>query len=148
MASCKKVYSNILQQNVYLRDCTEKKSLSNPAASSEKVYTSLDEVVTSNGVELRETVNPYPITPESVSSYAQSCDYKLDPLASSKMPARGVNLGDVTELQNLSKMSKSDLQAIYSRLQEVFSVPAASSESAVPVDSEVKSDDSEVKSDE
>ncbi|WGL31091.1 hypothetical protein [Dipodfec virus UOA04_Rod_715] len=95
----KKVSSNLLKQNCYLRDVTPVVDV--PSSDTDLKYISLDVIQTENGQEIRETVNSYDITPERVLSYLDSTDYKTDPLSNLNLPARGFNLGDISAIQEL-----------------------------------------------
>lgn len=131
----KKLSTNLIQQNCYVRDVSPKVDV--PSHNSGYSYISLDAVETEDGIQLRETVNSYDITPESVASYFDSTNYKIDPMASMSLPPRGQNLGDITALQALLN----DPDAVSAVLEKIRSAQASQ-----PVASDV--DNSEVKNDE
>lgn len=84
-------------------------------------YLSVDEVVTSGGVELRKTENDYPITPDYVKSFADSSDYHKDLLSAVNNGVNGKNLGDITEVQRVAAMDTEQARALYMQLSERFS---------------------------
>lgn len=67
----------------------------------QKEYVSQDEVVVSDGIKIKNTVQEYPITPESVNSYADGTNYRNDLSAAVSRGASGRNLGDVAAIQDL-----------------------------------------------
>lgn len=118
---CVKAHSNILQQDVYLREVAP---LTEPKSSPKSLYyNSIVEVVTDKGIELKRTVEEYPITPETVASYVDSCDYKSDPLQAANRPAPGKNLGDISSVQMALKDVdgfRAEYEALVSRYTDSF----------------------------
>ncbi|UPW41997.1 hypothetical protein [Dipodfec virus RodF1_43] len=131
----KKVFSKLLQQNVYLSDTRQAEDLA--AATPQYDYVSIDEVTVANGIQIRETVNSYDITPETVNSYVDSCDYRTDMYAATQQPARGQNLGDVASLQNVMNMDLEQAKTLYAQLEQRFAASkkkkTVSSAAAEPV---------------
>lgn len=123
MSSTKRVLSNLIQQDCYVRAATAARDLC--SVRRPKVYVSLDEVSTDDGVSRRYTENDYPITPESVASYAESCNYKTDVLGNIARFRGGVNLGDVREIQDIVNMDSAAAAKFYSELAARFSVASA-----------------------
>lgn len=115
MKKTKRVLSNLIQQDVYVRDCRPAEDLASVRARN--CYYSLDEVVVPTGVELRETCHDYPITPESVDSYLESSDYRNDIQSAMSMPSRGCGLGDVSLMQEILAMDSADARRFVSELQ-------------------------------
>ena len=137
----KKVHSNIIEQDCYLRDVTPK-----VVKKSEYVarrFPSLVEVPDSVGVHYDLCDFDYPITPESVKSYVDSTDYKRDPAAAIAAGSRGVNLGDITELQ---RVTNSDVSAVRLTLERIQKAAEASTGSSPSPADNLKND--EVKSNE
>lgn len=129
MSKSKKVYSNLLKQNVYLRDCSPC-TTQDLGMHSAAEYTSVDEVVTDDGIKLDFKKVEYPITPGYVNSFADSCDYKSDPLGTiAKSSAPGPNLGDISAFQEVCSMDMMQARELYARLKEVFSRPKSESKS-------------------
>lgn len=112
------IKTNLLRQNCYLRDTTVNSQLDSFPPDS---YVSLDEVVTDKGIELNESVQPYPITPQYVNSFVDSSDYRRDPLNAIANSSVRTNLGDITEIQDVLSMDSSQARILYNQLQERFS---------------------------
>lgn len=133
-----RVPSNLLQQNCFVRDITKN---SQSSASPLLTFDSLDEVTTERGVEFRVSENPYPITPQYVNSFADSSDYRRDPVGAVNNSHNRVNLGDITDFQKVVSMDMTEARTLYSQLRDKFSkseVSKSNSESEVPKsDSEV-----------
>lgn len=137
----KKVHSNIIAQDCYLRDVTPKVVKKSEYAA--RRFPSLVEVPDSVGVHYDLCDFDYPITPESVKSYVDSTDYKRDPAAAIAAGSRGVNLGDITDLQHVTNSDVSAVRLTLERIQKAAEASAGSSPS--PADN-LKND--EVKSNE
>ena len=137
----KKVHSNIIAQDCYIRDITPKVVKRSEYAA--RRFPSLVEVPDSIGVHYDLRDFDYPITPESVKSYVDSTDYKRDPAAAIAAGSRGVNLGDLTELQRVTGCDVSAVRLTLERIQKAAEASAGSSPS--PADTlkidEVKSDE-------
>lgn len=131
--------SSLIQQNCFVRDVV--RLTDSPVSSSSENYLSLDEVVTDKGVELREVVVPYPVTPQYVNSFVDSSDYRKDPFSSVAQSSKGFNLGDIRDIQNVSSMDTEKAREVYNRLKELFFQSDNQSENQ----SDNQSDNSEVK---
>lgn len=116
-----RVQSNLLQQNCFVRDVTTKSTLQ--GRSSLDVFVSLDEVVTSKGVDLVESRHPYPVTPQYVNSFVESSDYRRDLFSAFSSSSSRPNLGDITDVQKVMAMDTSEASALYSQLKSVFEKP-------------------------
>ena len=77
----KKFITNLLKQNCYV---AETNSLCNSLAEKpgERTYVDIEERVVEDGVKLLKTYQTNPICPDYVKSFVDSCNYKIDPLAS------------------------------------------------------------------
>lgn len=137
----KKVHSNIIAQDCFIRDVTPKVVKKSEYAA--RRFPSLVEVPDSVGVHYDLCDFDYPITPESVKSYVDSTDYKRDPAAAIAAGSRGVNLGDITELQ---RVTNSDVSAVRLTLEKIQKAAEASAGSAPSPADNLKND--EVKTDE
>ncbi|WGL31075.1 hypothetical protein [Dipodfec virus UOA04_Rod_707] len=126
----KRVQSNLLQQNVFVREAVNLLSLQ-PAA--QKTYETLDEVISDDGVKLVSRVVDYPITPEYVSSFADGCDYRLDPFAAANRPAVSKNLGDIRGTQELSNM---DTEALLKYTQDLLTRVQAAQQNKIQVENQ------------
>lgn len=133
--SVRKVLSSLLQQNCFVRDVLP--SVVDDSQNLE-TYVSLDEVVTSDGVVLRETEHDYPITEKYVQSFAASSDYRADPTAAIANGHSRKNLGDVAGVQGLSRADSAAVAAYYKQLSATFLKAAEAAQ--VPKE-EVKKDE-------
>lgn len=135
------VKSNLLLQNCFLRELLPGVDIAGSVPVSCK-YVSLDEVVTATGVELRETVNDYPVTPESVDSYLSAADYKQDPLTKISTSSPKVNLGNMVDFQAAANMSSSEAMSFY---EDIKARAQASLDALNSLKKENKNENSEVK---
>ncbi len=119
----KKIFTNILKQNCYIRDCVEEKEVSTDYI--DKFYTSVDEVVTSNGVKLVENQVPYPITPQYVNSFVDSSDYRRDPVNAVINAPKRQNLGDISGIQDICGFDFITAQKLYQALKTKFETSKA-----------------------
>lgn len=126
----KRVQTNLLEQNVYVRDMLppfdEKKDYLIDS------YIGLDTVVGDMCEKDVLSGNPYPITPDSVNSYADSTDYRTDPLAAMNSSAPGKNIGDVAMYQKILSMDplerKTFLESVSVSLKQAAESPVVTSE--------------------
>lgn len=105
-----------LMRNCYLSDATD--AIDNANSYSTEKYYELREITTQDGIEHKLVEVDYPITEESVKSYVDSTNYKLDPFGALRAPRK--NLGDVSEAQNIMRMDVSEARSLYERLKGVF----------------------------
>lgn len=110
----KRVVSNLLQQDVYVRDLRCSKPLAFHRCPS-TYFAEFVEVKDNSEVHSLKEVD-YPITPEYVNSFVDSVDYRINPLDCPQQP-RGKNLGDVTCVQELFGLDSSVLQSKISELR-------------------------------
>lgn len=115
-----RVFSNLLQQNCYVRDVTRTIDLKSPS-SSDSEYLSLDEVVDDGGVKIVKNPVPYHITPEYVNSFADSADYRRDPVGAISNGVVRKNLTDCTDFQKILSMDSSAQLDLYNQLKAKFS---------------------------
>lgn len=81
-------------------------------------YLELRQIQTENGIEERYVEVDYPITPDYVKSFANSTDYRNDIERAMNEPPRGVNMGDVTGIQEIMLMDMSAVKDLQSKLAE------------------------------
>lgn len=99
---CRPLKSQLLQQNVFLRDTVPAYDLKKGNVAKEYYDVFEEDVIDKDGFPVhREVLKkvPYPHTPESVQSFESSTDYKIDP--SNARRTGGVNLGDISAVQSL-----------------------------------------------
>lgn len=126
---CKRLQSNLLQQNVYIRDCSPVKEVSVPAVSS---YPELERKETQYGFEEKVVQRDYPITPEYVNSFAETADYKNNLSEAMNAPPRGKGLGDLRDVQELQNMDSVEISRRIAELQKVLSQKSVPVSESVP----------------
>lgn len=159
MKRCFRVNSNLLYQNALIMERLE--PFDKKTVYEEETYPTVDENLSGTTIEGSQTFKtvdvPYELTPETVKSYADSVNYKVDPAGAIASGVPRKNLGDVRDAQRLSAEDSSELRAMYESLKEKFeaaqkqlkkrldsasletssSIPAASVDSPKSVSSEV-----------
>lgn len=130
MSSVRRVQSNLLQQNVYVRDCCLVHDVADPLTTSS--YPELKRKEFDNGFsEVVEDIE-YPITQDYVNSFADSCDYKLDPVSAISKGRSGSGLGDIRDMQAAFAGDSSSIAAYVAKLR---SSASASKSATVDVSS-------------
>lgn len=114
-----RVQSNLIQQNCFVRDCSQKTDLQ--SVVTDKKFYSLDEKPSDNGFSYELNEYPYPITPQYVNSFIDSSDYRKDPANAISNGSKHVNLGDIRSIQDLSKLDTSVQRSLYESLKSKFS---------------------------
>lgn len=128
--------SQLLQQNVYLRDTVPAYDLKTGNKIMEYYDVFEEDTIDENGFPVHREVMqkvPYPHTPESVQSFESSTDYKIDPLNARR--SGGVNLGDISAVQSLLH---SDCASQNPDYQELLKKIVAYSQSQKKVDKNVE----------
>lgn len=110
----KRVVMNLIQAEVYANN--PELLTGKVGARSSTDYYELRARVGGNAVYEELVKVPYPVTPESVSSYENSTDYKRDVESAVNSPARGTNLGDVVDMQRILSMDRIDAQKLIAEL--------------------------------
>lgn len=129
-----KIPMNLIQQNVYAQIEVEHKDEKKDYLV--KDYVSQDEVVESDGIKIKNTVQEYPHTPEAVNSYADGTNYRNDINAAVARSAPGKNIVDVAALQELFEKSPEQVTEFFkSALQKIYE---AKKTQEAPAQSEVK----------
>lgn len=113
--TCSRVKCNLLQAEVFVRFpvriCDDGTKI--------RKYVELQETTTQNGVIEDYVEMDYPVTAESVNSFADSADYRKNPEVIKQAVPRQ-NLGDIAEVQQLLRSDMSALREIAARSQEVL----------------------------
>lgn len=86
-----------VKQNIYRRQCLALNECANVV--QEKKFLSLEKTMLPNGQIFNLVEKDYPITPESVASYADAADYRNDPTQAIANAPQRINLGDISEAQ-------------------------------------------------
>lgn len=118
-----RVNCNLLQAEIYARNA----QMCVPCVHnySGKKYNELRNVDVANGIAQVPVEVPYPITPDSVKSYAASADYRNDPAAAMAMQPPAPNLGDLTDVQKVLSADMESARELYANLKQVFESAAA-----------------------
>lgn len=118
---CRPLKSQLLQQNVFLRDTIPAYDLKKGNVSKEYYDVFEEDIIDKDGFPVHREVMkkvPYPHTPESVQSFESSTDYKIDP--SNARRSGGTNLGDISAVQALlrsdSAMQNPEYQALLKKI--------------------------------
>ncbi len=90
-----------------------------PGERSPERYFELRRTVVDSGISEELVEVDYPITKEYVNSFADSADYRVDPLSKVR-PNGGKNLGDIVDLQNMTAMDMQAARTAYDNLKAVF----------------------------
>lgn len=106
---------NLIRQNVYLSEALPPQEVHH--SSVPVTYPEMNQETVANGI--REVIDdvPYPHTPDRLKSYVDSTSYKTDLQSAINAPARGMNLGDVTAMQELSRMGNDQIDALFDRIK-------------------------------
>lgn len=113
-----KVHSNLLKQDCYLRYYVPDEV--DVVHSTPKKFVNLTEVPDEDGLKVVATEENYPITPEYVSSFAASTDYRLDPQSNINRAGVRSNLGDVRTYQEASKTDSAVLGARFEAMYQAY----------------------------
>lgn len=135
----KKVRLNIIQAEVYARNPQILAGVQGKRSGD--VYYELRERVQGNATYNELVPVPYPVTAESVNSFETSTDYKRDVESAMNMPARGVNLGDIVDMQRVMSMDKAEAQKLVGELNAKI----LAGKTAQNVDNSTQENKSEVK---
>lgn len=111
---CQRVQSNLIQGEVFVRRPVSVFDIA--TTYEEKKYYELQRKTVANGIQEQLVPVSYPITPESVKSYAASTDYKRDFTGNQR--SGGVNIGENAEkVQKIISGDTAEAKALYDRLQ-------------------------------
>lgn len=136
--NCRSLKSQLLQQNVFLRDTVPAHDLKKGNECKDYYDVFEEDVIDRDGFPVhREVLKkvPYPHTPESVQSFESSTDYKIDP--SNARRVGGVNLGDISAVQSLLRSDRAAQNPDY---QELLKKIVAYSQLQKKVDGEKEED--------
>lgn len=114
MNGVKRLPLRLIQQNVYALDLT-------PAYSDGRdfhidSYVAQDRVTEDRALKDKTTIQPYPITQESVNSYSDISNYRLDVRRATSRPAPGPNFSDQDTLKMLLSLSPDEFRQVVSDL--------------------------------
>lgn len=108
--------------NGVLQNCYKDESLRipRPVAHQQTIgsYTILEKKELPNGYTVNLEEKPYPINSETVTSYVESSDYRLDPMGFAANSVKRVNLGDISQVQDFVRSNPQDAIRIYRSVGE------------------------------
>lgn len=108
------VPTNLIKQNCYIKTATM--SIDTHSPYVQKKYYELQRKTVANGI-IEELVEvDYPISPDTVKSYADSADYRRDPFGAVASATPRKNLGDITEAQKASQIDTEMAKEIYNKV--------------------------------
>ena len=108
----KEVIINGVKQNCYVRDVSLM-AVQPIKGIKQKKYPSLERELLSNGFTEEIKIRDYPITAESVKSYADAANYRNDPAQAVANAPNRVNLGDITQVQDFVKNNPQDAVRVF-----------------------------------
>lgn len=111
---CTRVRCNLLEAEVYVRFPVR-------ICGKEKVrqYVELQEVPCQNGIQEQYVLVDYPVTADSVNSFAESADYHTNPEVVNRAQPRQ-NLNDITEAQKILRNDMSGLRDLLASSKDVL----------------------------
>ncbi len=109
---CERKYLPLLQAEVYVRFPVRVGA----DGKKETKYTELQRTPAKNGIIENYVEVDYPVTADSLNSYADSVDYRKNPDVVTRAVPRQ-NLGDVTEMQKIAGMDSGALQALADKMK-------------------------------
>lgn len=113
--------TNLISQNCFIRDIAPVVDLKTDYP--EEFYESMEEVVDTDNPSLSHVrkVYPYEITPEYVNSFAESSDFRKDPVSAIVNAPQGrQNLSDIRDYQKVSDMDDTSARNLFEELKQRF----------------------------
>lgn len=116
----KPLKTRMIKQNCYVSAYSYCPPIHDDNKYRKKQYNVIVRTTSPEGVKEEMQYIDYPITPEYVKSFADSCNYKNDPLANLNLPSSRPPLGDITGLQNILQKDNSQILADVERLRALI----------------------------
>lgn len=118
----KQVEIGCYKQNCYIHDWFDdsKKSIQKVKTNFPKTYHECIEKVCDDGsyhVNVEEV--EYPISEDTLNSYLDSTDYRLDPLSAVQNAPSRQNVGDVRELMQMLRLDSVDIEQAMEKLKQI-----------------------------
>lgn len=133
-----KLQMNLIQQDVFVRVISPVYDQKNDYAIES--YVSQDEIIEDDGIRVKSTVQEYPITPQSVNSYADGTNYRNDLSAALSRSAPGRNIGDVSAMQELLSKGPEEVKAFFVSAYEKIAASKAENSVASKAEKSVVED--------
>lgn len=115
MSNSKKVYSNVLQQNCFVRQIAPLFDKKSKFIDSD--FWQLDREVTPDGYREKLVKYPHKVTPDSVNSYADSTNYRIDTENFVLGSGRNYQSADVRAIQDIASMDSEQARVYLDELQ-------------------------------
>lgn len=112
--------SSGLKQNCYRLESVSASCFVSSGHEIPEEYPEIEQVTVDNGIREDVLLKPYPHTVESINSYVEVSDYRLDPALAIANGHRLGNLGDVRSIQKASKLSSEDILRMRDTLDSVL----------------------------
>lgn len=113
--TCTRVRCNLLEAEVYVRFPVRV-----CGKDEVKQYLELQEVQCRDGVREEYVLVDYPVTAESVNSFADSADYRTNPEVINQAQKRE-NLGDIVQAQQLLRNDMSGMRELIANAKDTLS---------------------------
>lgn len=116
----REIGGHILRQNCFRRECVDH-TLQSPIRRQPVEYVELVRHMQPDGIKEVYEKKEYPITPEYVSSFAVSTDYKKDNSLIRPMSELAPGLGDVRDIQRMADMDSLEIERLTKQYNEAVS---------------------------
>ena len=116
----RKIGGHILRQNCFRLEHVDH-TLQSPIRRQPKEYVELVRKTVPDGIREVYEKKEYPITPEYVSSFAVSTDYKKDNSLIRPMSELAPGLGDVRNIQRMADMDSMEIERLTKQYNEAVS---------------------------
>lgn len=113
----REIGGHILRQNCFRRECVDH-TLQSPIRRQPAEYVELVRHMQSDGIKEVYEKKEYPITPEYVSSFAVSTDYKKDNSLIRPVSELSPGLGDVRDIQRMADMDSMEIERLTKQYNE------------------------------
>lgn len=110
--------TNLIRQNCFILDVSPAVDLK--SSSSEKFYESINEITVDHALKHDIVSVPYEITSDYVNSFADSADFRRDPVSAILNAPKRQGLGDIRDFQKVSEMDDTQAMQLFSQLKEKF----------------------------
>lgn len=114
---CREIGGHILRQNCFRRECVDH-ALQSPIRRQPAEYVELVRHTQPDGIKEVYEKKEYPITPEYVSSFAVSTDYKKDNSLIRPVSELSPGLGDVRDIQRMADMDSMEIERLTKQYNE------------------------------
>lgn len=111
---CTRVRCNLLEADIYVRFPTR------VCGKDEiKQYVELQEIQCADGIREQYVLVDYPVTADSVNSFADSADYRTNPEVINQVQKRE-NLGDIVQVQQMLRNDMSGMRDLIANAKDTL----------------------------